>query len=413
MAGMIGQGLWDAPQKNVFCGEKKYLKLYKHRVRERMFPVMEDDSYFLMVKSGKGRAVINGLSFSLEPGDVCWIQCTQVITIEAADAEELELWSIVFDYVLSNYLMLGSGGQSHRESVVAGLPVIKGGSAVAQSICRLFRRFDRMNAYRDHGSALIKVSILGQISLLFSSYECSPEERQSLERGGLGWWASIYIAMHSLEDISAESAARELGAEVSALNRQLRSVTGLGFEQMLCRSRCILAASYFLCENLPLDYIAIRSGFKTQVTFFRCFKKTMGMTAGEYRDARMCDGKNGKVYRGPIMDDRLMAVIRYLYTNISEQISLSHMAEETFISPSIIRSLIDKAFGVGYKDILSLFRIRYSEALLSSTELYLLDIAVIVGFNTVSTFSRKFKEVNGITPSEYREQCQNGGDGND
>ena len=212
--------------------------------------------------------------------------------------------------------------------------------------------------------------------------------------------------MHSLENISPESAARELGTTVSSLNRQLRMVTGQSFDQMLCRSRCILAASYFLCENLPLDYIANHAGFKSEVTFFRCFKKVMGTTPSQYRDRSLSSGRRNLPYRGMIMDDRLLSVMRYLYNNISEPISLSSIVKATFISPNIIRSLIDKAFGVGYKDILSLFRIRYAESLLSGTDLYLLDIAVLVGFNSVSTFSRRFREINGESPSEYRKKCR-------
>ncbi len=398
--------LCETPRGGVFCGPKKFLTLFKHKIRENMFPVMEDDSYFLLVRGGRGRMIVNGVPFELRPGCVCWIQCTEVVTIEPDPEEPLELWSVMFEYALSNYLMFKVSSGSERTEVVAGMPVVEPGSEAAGRMERIFQDFENINSRRDYGSALVKVSLLGQLSLFFGLEVARLRRSSSNRRLPLGWWASIYIAMHSLENISSESAARELGTNVSGLNRQMRMVTGLNFDQMLCRSRCILAASYFLCENLPLDYIANHSGFKSEITFFRSFKKVMGTTPSQYRDRRLNSGRRNQPYRGMIMDDRLLAVMRYLYNNISEPISLSSIAKETFISPNIIRSLIDRAFGVGYKDILSLFRIRYAESLLSSTDLYLLDIAVLVGFNSVSTFSRRFREINGETPSEYRKKCR-------
>ena len=406
MAEIKVRALCETPHSNVFCGPRTFLILRKHVIRENMFPVMEDDSYFLLVRRGRGSMIVNGVRFELMPGSVCWIQCTEVVTIEPALGEPLERWSIVFEYALYNYLSFKVGDNRSRAEIVAGMPVIGPGSETAACMWRLFQDFDDINSRRDYGSALVKVSLLGQLALHFGTEVTRLRSSFSGKKLPLGWWASIYIAMHSQENIDAQSTAQELGTNVLNLNRQLRLVTSLSFDQMLNRNRCILAASYFLCENLPLDFIYTHAGFKSEVSFFRCFKKLMGTTPSKYRDGSLCSGQQNQIYRGMIMDDRLLSVMRYLYNNISEPISLSSMARDTFVSPNIIRSLIDKAFGISYKDILSLFRIRYAESLLSATDLYLMDIAVLVGFNSVSTFSRRFKEINGETPNEYRKKSR-------
>ena len=128
------------------------------------------------------------------------------------------------------------------------------------------------------------------------------------------------------------------------------------------------------------------------------------MTPREYRDHTLYD-TDGR-YRGLIMDETLVSVVNYLYDNLSEQISVDSMAKALFTSGSIIRNLLDSSFGAGYKDVLNLFRIRYSESLLASTSLPILDVSVMVGFNSDRTYSRIFSSINGISPSEYRQLCR-------
>ena len=60
--------LCEKPRSGVFCGPDKYLTLQEYTVSEEMYPVMELDSYFVFVRSGKGIFIINGEEFHVEPG---------------------------------------------------------------------------------------------------------------------------------------------------------------------------------------------------------------------------------------------------------------------------------------------------------------------------------------------------------
>lgn len=398
------RALRDRPRKNIFCGRGKYLTLNKLRVDGPMFPVLEDSSYFLLIREGRGILSVNGVDFAVERGCVAWIQCTQVLTVIPDAHSPLVLWSLAYDYQLSNFLSFSKSSSSfiERTNVTCGSPIISSGSASAQRLWEIFDSFDLIDALRDNGTALMKVSLLGKLSVLFSLENRSGESCDSPEYP-LGWRGCIFIASHS-PDTDVKDAAKALCTDIPSLNRQLRLVTGMNFEQMMNRCRCILAASYFLCQNLPFSYIAKQSGFKSEASFFRCFKDTMGMTPGEYRDSCLQSGKGG-VYRGMIMDDRLISLMSYLYKNYSEPLDLNSISQSTFISKSIIRELFESSFGMSCKDVLALFRVSYSEALISSTELPLVDISALVGFNSVRTFSRAFTAVNRQTPNEFRSSC--------
>lgn len=398
--------LCEKPIKGVFCGKDKYLVLCKHMISDSMFPVMEEDSYFIYIKSGRGKFIINGVEFPVYAGCVGWLQGSQVLTIQPDPHDTLELWSITYDYALINYHMFMSSPVSTRMSIVTDSPILYPEDEISDAMRQVFEDFEHINKRYDNGSAMIKTSLLGRLSLLFGIETSRKAPTENDEDFPLGWQASIYLAAHSRDNNPIEKAAEDLGTDPTTLNRQLRLATSLNYDQTVRRNRCLAAMSYLLCENLPLDYIASTSGFESDVTFYRCFKKIIGVTPGEYRDSTLCSGGKGKVYRGLITDDRLLSVVSYLYKNIVEEISLESIARATFLSPNIIRNLLAKTYGVGYKRVLSLLRVRYSEMLLSSTELNLLDIAIVVGFNSVSTFSRAFKEINGQPPSEYRSECQ-------
>ena len=46
--------LCETPRSGYFCGPDKYLRLQEHTISEELFPVMEVDSYFVLVRSGSG-----------------------------------------------------------------------------------------------------------------------------------------------------------------------------------------------------------------------------------------------------------------------------------------------------------------------------------------------------------------------
>lgn len=109
-----------------------------------------------------------------------------------------------------------------------------------------------------------------------------------------------------------------------------------------------------------------------------------------------------------IMSTALMSVLNYIYINFSEQINLKALAKDLYTSESTIRSMISDKFGTSCRDVIDRNRIRHAEALLLTTDLPILDIAVHVGYNSGRTFTRSFKERNRMTPGEYRSVYRGG-----
>ncbi|MEG0779290.1 MAG: AraC family transcriptional regulator [Oscillospiraceae bacterium] len=387
----------------------KYLRLQKYTFREPQHPVTEHESYYILVKSGSGRIVINGVAFPLEPDTFCWLQSYHVATIEPAPGKELTLWICVYDYQVSSYLTYNAQTSKIIDGVMAMSPVLYPEGDLQRNIQRLFDEFDQVADRLDVGCALIKVAILSELSTLFM-HECVKRARPASERVGqpLGWDVSLYLAAYCTEPLQPEDAAKFFDTDVATVNRELRMVTGRDFSQMLSRTRVNMAITAILFDGLSFGFISRYSGFKSETAFYRSFKNCVGITPDEYREQMCCDGADGGLYRGMTMNEILLASINYMYENFYEPINYQVLSQKLYVSENIIRSLLKRALHVEYKEVLTLFRMRYAEMMLAVTDLPILDISIAAGFNSCRTFTRLFSDSNGQSPSEYRKTCRGG-----
>ena len=406
--------LCETPRSNIFCGPDKYLQLQEYTISQEMFPVLEIDSYFILVREGKGVFIINGEEFSVEPGCVSWIQGSQMLTICPNFGEQLHIWVCAYDYQLLSYYTFNKISLNVEAEIVNGLPVVGPDGEGMDALVRLFCQFRELAKKNTRGSTIIRSSFLRKIELLYNRVTHSMKGQYKFENMPLGRQASLYMATHSTKDLTAAQVAKDIGPKVTeaALNHALLVATGLNFNQYLNRLRLVLATSFFLYDSLPFDYIASISGFNMEITFFRRFKALTGVTPQTYREQMLCNGKNGKVYRGMIMSETLISVISYLYENMTEYIDVDILARELYTSGNILRIQFKSRLNTSFKQILSQFRVRYAEALLTTTDLPTVDIAIESGFGSGRTMGRVFYDINGMSPGEFRKRRCGGRENN-
>ena len=135
-----------------------------------MFPVMEYDSYFILVKEGHGNFVINGEEFFVEPGCVSWIQCSQVLTVCPDFGNNLVLWICPYDYQLLSYYSFSNIAPTRELEIVNNLPVIGPDGDEVKEIVHLFHQYRKLSKRHSHGSAIIRSSYLRRIELLYNRF---------------------------------------------------------------------------------------------------------------------------------------------------------------------------------------------------------------------------------------------------
>ncbi len=107
-------------------------------------------------------------------------------------------------------------------------------------------------------------------------------------------------------------------------------------------------------------------------------------------------------------DSNIRRVLSYMFMNYyNPDLSLTELANYCGYSVAYFSRVFKKY--VGDSPITHLNKLRVSEArsLFSNDKLSLSDIATIVGFNNLSTFTESFKTITGMRPKAFRKQLYN------
>lgn len=94
--------------------------------------------------------------------------------------------------------------------------------------------------------------------------------------------------------------------------------------------------------------------------------------------------------------------LKYIEKNYANKITLSEVAEKTYISQWHLSKLLNKHMGQNFSEILNTIRVNEAKILLKDPALRIGDIAEKVGFVDVAHFSRVFRKNIGISANEYR-----------
>ena len=72
------------------------------------------------------------------------------------------------------------------------------------------------------------------------------------------------------------------------------------------------------------------------------------------------------------------------------------------LHPSYFSTVFKNSTGLSFKEYLNKVRIEESKILLLNTDFSIIDIAIAVGFEDQSYFSKVFKKYTGTTPKQFR-----------
>ena len=102
--------------------------------------------------------------------------------------------------------------------------------------------------------------------------------------------------------------------------------------------------------------------------------------------------------------DQIHAVVSRITDHLADDHSASALAAELGISESRFSRFFRKATGNTFTDFVNRVRISRACQLLMDTDQQITHICYEVGFNNVANFNRRFLEIKGMTPTEFRKQ---------
>lgn len=95
-------------------------------------------------------------------------------------------------------------------------------------------------------------------------------------------------------------------------------------------------------------------------------------------------------------------VKEYIREHYAEDLSLGKMAEIVYMNPYYFSSFFKKETGQNYKNYLAEVRMKEAVKLLMKTDMKTYELAKAVGYNDVRSFTEKFREYFGDSPSGYK-----------
>lgn len=98
--------------------------------------------------------------------------------------------------------------------------------------------------------------------------------------------------------------------------------------------------------------------------------------------------------------------VEFIRSNYSSRITVDDIARAVYISPSYLSRVFRKEFGCTVLEFLTKARVEESKKLLVKPEYTVSRVALETGFEDSSYFSKVFRRVEGISPSNYRQKAQ-------
>lgn len=102
--------------------------------------------------------------------------------------------------------------------------------------------------------------------------------------------------------------------------------------------------------------------------------------------------------------DVIYKSIEYIRRNYMKKVTLDEVSENVSLSPSYFSRIFKKEMKTSFNSYLNNVRIEMSKKLLFDEDIPLSDIAMLVGFEHQSYYSKIFKQNTGVSPKQFREK---------
>lgn len=166
----------------------------------------------------------------------------------------------------------------------------------------------------------------------------------------------------------------------------------------------IISLSLLICHNVIKQGVSPYSGKAKYHAFSNLIEKSISKTEVIDIGKVMIQGyiRQVRQYAISINNIYIRKAIDYIHDHLGEDITLDKVASHVGLSKCYFCTQFKKDMKMSFTDYLTYIRIQKSKYLLCNTDKPILDIAIMVGFNSQSYFTTQFKKYTGLSPKEFR-----------
>ena len=136
----------------------------------------------------------------------------------------------------------------------------------------------------------------------------------------------------------------------------------------------------------------------------RLLRLAMSM-AGQTDSSR--GGKSVSTSLGSNQVRRVGQMVSFIAQNYTKQVTVELVSKSVGLHPHYAMSLFRRTLGTTLINCVTNHRISHAQRLLITTDKKIVDVALTVGFNSISRFNAAFKKASDCSPREYREIHKN------
>lgn len=184
-----------------------------------------------------------------------------------------------------------------------------------------------------------------------------------------------------------------LGYVLFSLGNSIDAIQSRSIELCCLLSRAAIEGGAPSEELLLLNHSFLKSFLETEIFDEICMKLQEAVQAFSKSILIKNMGKQQEIIKKSA---------KFMSEHFSEPLTLEQVASQVHLSTSYFSSLFKQTTGVTFKEHLNRIRIEESKQLLLHTDYSIIDIAISVGFEDQSYFSKVFKKRTGMSPKQFR-----------
>jgi len=142
------------------------------------------------------------------------------------------------------------------------------------------------------------------------------------------------------------------------------------------------------------------AGFPSGRLFMDSVEQAMAVTLVEAHAVRH---RPVQIYRGGLGSARLRRIRELVHAKMGDDLSLDEMAQSIGLSTAHFARMFRKSTGETPHQFVLRQRVERAKAMLRVPDVRVLDVAVACGFTTQQHFAQVFRDVCGVSPTQYRQ----------
>lgn len=357
----------------------------------------------IYILSGEGQLEVNDEIYELSAGALLRLFPFHIHRLKKTKQAELSYIRLLFPLSVLLYLDVDfSKRYSSYYAMEYFPPLVQIPATTQEKVVQILRESQEEHEQKIAYSSQFIMAGLTKLTVYFERQARLLEAQQRQKDRSSIWEVLQYLHLHFNQEIDAKTVSEKFGRSIVQLNHGLYQITCKNFTDNLHEIRLRNACAMMAFPELSITYIHQYVGYQSPATFYRVFKKLKGTTPENYRKENLSfkAAPNEKV-------DTTWKIIMYLSDQFKEAITLESASQALYLSQDTIKETLLNNLDISFYDLLQRIRMLYAGALLKGTELEVAYIAAYVGYDSLRTFNRNFKEYLGVTPGQYRRENNN------